>query len=235
MFRVFLCSNMIVKQLRHNISIDISTLYMYNTSTMKKLVNVLSIYITAFVFMVTTLLSSSTWANTKEFNLTAYHIGPENVLMIDVYYGRDKNLSRKARVSSNGNITFPLLGKIPVEGLTVAELEGKLTYLLEKDYLVNPQVSVFIEEYSTVSILGQVKESGKFEIKGKLSVVELISMAGGFTKIAAKNNVKIMRKTRDGSRKTFMVSVDDIINKGKEDEDIQLEPGDIVTVPESFF
>jgi polysaccharide export outer membrane protein len=164
-----------------------------------------------------------------------YKIGPENALLINVYYGRDKNLERKVRVSSDGYITFPLLGKVKVEDLTVSELENELTYLLGEDYLVNPQVSVFIEEYSTVSILGQVEEPGSFEIKGKLTVVELISKAGGFTKIADTNNVKIIRAREDGSKSSIPVRVNDIINRGKEDEDIQLKPGDIVTVGESFF
>lgn len=166
---------------------------------------------------------------------SAYRIGPENVLQIDVYYGRDKNMERKVRVSSRGYITFPLLGEVEVSGLTVAGLEKRLTELLEKDYLVNPQVSVFIEEYSTISILGQVEKPGSYEIKGKLSVVEAISLAGGFTKIAASNSVRVMRTNSDGSKETIIVKVSDIINKGKEENDIQLQPGDIVTVPESFF
>jgi polysaccharide export outer membrane protein len=171
----------------------------------------------------------------EEAILSEYRIGPENVLQIDVYYGRDRELERKVRVSSGGMITFPLLGDVEVAGLTIAELERKLSYLLEKDYLVNPQVSVFIEEYSTVSILGQVEEPGAYEIKGKISVVELISKAGGFTKIANTNAVRVLRTLPDGSKKTFVIKVNDIINKGREDEDMRLEPGDIVTVPESFF
>ncbi|MCK4852233.1 MAG: polysaccharide biosynthesis/export family protein [Candidatus Omnitrophica bacterium] len=164
-----------------------------------------------------------------------YQIGPENVLLIEVYYGRDENLSRKVRVSSKGLITFPLLGEVRVNGLTVSELENKVTDLLEKDYLVNPQVSVFIEEYSTVSILGQIKEPGSYPIKGRMSVIELISQAGGFTKIAAVNDVKIIRTNPDGSKVTIRVKAGDIINRGKQDDDVQMNPGDIVTVAESFF
>ncbi len=152
-----------------------------------------------------------------------------------MFFGRDKSLERKVRVSSKGVMNFPLLGEVDVNNLTISELESKLTYLLEKDYLVNPQVSVFIEEYSTVSILGQVEEPGNFEIKGSLSVVELISLAGGFTKIAHTNNVWVIRTLPDGSKEKIHVKVNDVINKGKEDEDIPLEPGDIVTVSESFF
>ena len=168
-------------------------------------------------------------------DMSGYKIGPENALQIDVYYGRDKELSRKVRVSSKGFITFPLLGEVGVSGLTVADLEKKLTEMLEKDYLVNPQVSVYIEEYSTVSILGQVKEPGSFEIKGSLTVIELISLAGGFTKIAATNDVRIIRPLPSGSKTTIKVKANDIVNKGKENDDVALEPGDIVMVPESFF
>jgi polysaccharide biosynthesis/export protein len=168
-------------------------------------------------------------------DMSGYRIGPENVLQIDVYYGRDRELSRRVRVSSRGLITFPLLGEVPVAGLTVADLEKDLTELLEKDYLVNPQVSVFIEEYSTVSILGQVAEPGSYEIKGSLTAIELISLAGGFTRIAATNDVRIMRNRPDGTRQTIRLKANDIINKGREDEDVVLESGDIVTVPESFF
>ena len=201
---------------------------MYNTPTMKSIIT---------FTLVLTLLSTLTFAEAARFTGTSseYRIGPENVLQIDVYYGRDKNMQRKVRVSSKGFMTFPLLGDVEVEGLTIAELEDKITFLLEKDYLVNPQVSVFIEEYSTVSILGQVKKPGSYEIKGRLSVVELISEAGGFTKIAAPNGVRVMRAKVDGSKKTIVVKVNDIINKGKEKDNVQLQPGDIVTVPESFF
>lgn len=167
--------------------------------------------------------------------LSGYRIGPENVLQIDVYYGRDRELSRKVRVSSRGRINFPLLGEVEAAGITVAELEQRLTELLDRDYLVNPQVSVFIEKYSTVSILGQVKEPGSFEIKGRLSLIELISLAGGFTKIASTNDVRIIRTTSDGTKSTIRVRANDIINRGREEDDIPLEPGDIVTVPESFF
>ncbi|KJJ84491.1 Polysaccharide export protein [Candidatus Omnitrophus magneticus] len=198
-------------------------------------------YITSFLLLSGLLLLSHSLAiatqnTTKNVTDSDYKVGPENVLVIDVYYGKkDENLSRKVRVSSKGMISFPLLGEVEVTGLTVHEIESKLTYLLEKDYLVNPQVSVFIEEYSTVSILGQVKEPGSYPIKGKITLVEVISLAGGFTKIAAVNDVKIIRTMPDGSKTTIKVKAGDIINKGTLEDDVNLHSGDIVTVAESFF
>lgn len=164
-----------------------------------------------------------------------YKIGPQNVIQINVYFGRDENLERKVRVSSTGYINFPLLGEVDVNGLTVNEASKKLTDLLAKDYLVNPQVSMFIEEYSTVSVIGQVNKPGTYEIKGRLTVVEAISKAEGFTKIAAPNGTKVLRTNTDGAKITINVKAGDIINGGKKEEDVELQSGDIVTVPESFF
>jgi len=165
----------------------------------------------------------------------AYRIGPENLLQIDVHYGKDSLISQKVRVSSKNLITFPLVGEVDVEGLTVSELENKLYTLLEKDYLVNPQVSVVIEEYSTVTVIGEVKKPGAYPIKGKLTVVEAISLAEGFTKIASPNRAKIVRTNDDGTKKEIPVRLSDIINGKKQKNNIYLQAGDVLVVPESLF
>ena len=165
-----------------------------------------------------------------------YHIGPENVLQIDVYYGKNEKISQKVRVSSAGAIDYPLVGAVNVAGLTVSQLQEKMKQLLEKDYLVNPQVTVFIEEYSTVSIMGEVKKPGVFPIKGRLTVVELIALAEGFSKIASPNKVKVIRTRSDGTKEEIVVRVRDIMNKHAEDkENVELRSGDVVIVPESIF
>lgn len=168
--------------------------------------------------------------------ISEYQLGTENVLQIDVYYGKGEKISQKVRVSSRGFITFPLVGEVEVAGLTVSGLQDKLTKMLGQDYLVNPQVTVFIEEYSTVSIIGEVKKPGAYPIKGRLSVLELISLAEGFTKIAAPNKVKVIRTHPDGNREEIPVRVNDIINKDSGDkENVILRAGDMVIIPESIF
>lgn len=166
---------------------------------------------------------------------TAYRIGPENLLHIDVHYGKDGVISQKVRVSSKGMITFPLVGEVEVGGLTISELEKKLFELLNKDYLVNPQVTAVIEEYSTVSIMGEVNKPGSYPIKGKLTVVELISLAEGFSKIASPNGAKVIRVNPDGSKTEIRVRISDIVNKGRQKSNIELQAGDVVIVPESLF
>jgi polysaccharide export outer membrane protein len=160
-----------------------------------------------------------------------YLVGPDDVLKITVY--REDDMDRTVRVSSDGYISFPLLGKVKAEGLTVSELERNMIMELIR-YLKNPQVTVFIEEYGTVTVSGQVEKPGSYPLKGEISVIEAISMAGGFTKIAAQNAVKIMR-LEAGKKNTILVRVADINKKGDKSKDIPLQRGDIVFVPESLF
>ncbi|MFC1590681.1 polysaccharide biosynthesis/export family protein [Candidatus Omnitrophota bacterium] len=160
-----------------------------------------------------------------------YSLGPDDALKITVY--REEELEREVRVSSDGYISFPLLGKIKAEGLTVSELETRMTIGLKR-YIKNPQVTVFIMEYSTITVTGQVEEPGSFPLKGELTVLEAIGLAGGFTKIASRNDVKIMR-IENGKKKTIRVKVADISKRGDRTQDIPLKRGDVVFVPESFF
>ena len=160
-----------------------------------------------------------------------YALGPDDVLKITVY--REEELEREVRVGTNGNISFPLLGEVKVEGLTVSGLEQDFTSRLKK-YIKHPQVTVFIKEYATISITGQVVQPGSFPLKDEMGVLEAIGLAKGFTKIAGQNNVKVMR-IENGEKKTIIVRVADISKKGDKSKDVPLKRGDIVYVPESLF
>ena len=160
-----------------------------------------------------------------------YRLGPDDVLEITVY--REDELYREVRISSSGSISFPLLGDVKAEGLTTNELEKTLEEKLLK-FLKKPQVTVFIKEYSTISVTGQVNEPGSFPLRGELSVIEAIGMAKGFTKVAGQNDVKIMRM-ENGQKKTITVKVNDISRRGDKTKDVPLRRGDIVYVPESLF
>jgi polysaccharide export outer membrane protein len=160
-----------------------------------------------------------------------YTLGPDDVLKITVY--REEELEREVRIGMNGTISFPLIGEMKAEGLNVSELEQMITEKLRR-YLKKPQVSVFIKEYSTISVTGQVVEPGAFALKGKLSVLEAIGLAKGFTKIAAQNDVKIMRM-ENGEKQTITVRVAEISKSGDKSQDVTLRRGDIVFVPESLF
>lgn len=165
-----------------------------------------------------------------------YRLQPSDVLNITVHGQSD--LTTKTRVTKDGFITFPLLGKVMAQGITVRELEQELKVMLEKDYLVNAQVLVFIEKYNPrlVSVMGEVQRPGKYDIppEKELTVMGAIAMAEGFTKDAEVTKVRVMRG-EGAQKRTMEINTKDITDKGDKDRDLALEPDDIVYVPESFF
>jgi polysaccharide export outer membrane protein len=165
-----------------------------------------------------------------------YRVGPNDILEISVY--QEDDLTKLARVSNSGKISYPLLGQVEVGGLTVEEVEEKIRVGLEADYLVNPQVTVFIKEYNAkkISVIGAVNKPGNYNIpqNRKLTLMEAIATAGGFSEVAAQNKIRIIR-WEEGKKKNIEVNAKDITKEGNGSKDIDLKPDDIIFVPESFF
>lgn len=147
------------------------------------------------------------------------------------------------QVSSEGSITLPLVGKFKIEGKTVAEAEQELVKIIDADYLVNPEVVVQItqsilktEEKKRKAIaLGQVRKPGSYEFppeKEAITLLELISLAGGFTEVANIKKIKIIRKL-EGKKDVQSVNGEAIISG--DSPDIELKDGDIINVAESVF
>ena len=256
-----------------------------------------------------------------------YKVGGYDVLSITVY--EEKDLSREAvRVSADGHLSFPLIGRVKVDGLTTAEIEKLISQkLAEGKYLLDAHVSVMVNDYKSKKylvlgsvktpasyplqaqervldaiskagglefqktgkkgmiirtenpntanerkivinfdlmsllkgkdqisniflfdkdvlyvppaehfyIIGQVKEPGSHPIADReITLVEAISMAGGFTPIAARNRTRIIR-VEGGVEKIIEIRVDSITDAGKKIQDVVIQPNDIIFVPESFF
>ena len=106
-----------------------------------------------------------------------YKIGPEDLIEISVF--EDEKLNKTVRVSSQGNISFPLLGILKVKDLTANELEKEIRDLLAEKYLQEPHVSVFIKEYRNqqISVMGAVEKPGLYDVKGQKTVLDLLAMA----------------------------------------------------------
>ena len=156
-----------------------------------------------------------------------YKIAEHDELQINVY--GEPDLTKTVRVAVDGNISYPLLGRVKVAGLTTQELEDSLSKLLrEGGYIINPQVSVYMEKFSTISILGEVRNPGSYELKGKFGILDAIAQAGGFNIDADINNVKILR-VRDGQQTTTQLKLGDI-KKGLETTEIVLKPNDTIFV-----
>jgi len=253
-----------------------------------------------------------------------YRVGGYDVIDINVY--EEADLSRKdVRISADGYISFPLVGRLKVEGLNTSEIEKLISAkLAEGQYLLDAHVSVTVMDYNSKQfmVMGAVKEPGSYPLKatervldaisraggivfdnvGKhvmiirtsdlnagnekkavvrmdvdgllkggaqfllqdkdlvyvpkaehfyiigqvttpgsylyqqenITLVEAISMAGGFTPIASRNKTRIVR-VEDGVEKIIQVQVDAITKSGKKAQDVKILPGDVIVVPESFF
>jgi protein involved in polysaccharide export with SLBB domain len=159
-------------------------------------------------------------------------LGPGDVFEVKVY--DEKDLSGIYRVSSAGSISFPLIGKVQVEGMTSTDVADLIQGRLGEKYMRNPQVSIFIKEYNSkkISVFGQVNKPGTFKYEDNMSVTQAVSMAGGFTKMAAKDDTNITR-IEDGEEKKYPVPVESIAQG--QAKNFYLQPGDIVYVPESIW
>ena len=261
------------------------------------------------------------------YRIKDYIVGGYDVLDIIVY--EEDDLSRKnVRISADGMITFPLIGRLQVAGMTTSDIEHLIARELEKgQFMLNAHVSVTVTEYKSKQfmVLGSVKKPGTFPLKAKetvldaiskaggidfeqsgkqgvivrtlfpntpeqkkiaihidfetllkgrnqtanlmlinndllyisqaehfyiigqvknpgsyplvkqeMTIVEAISIAGGFTQIASRNHTRIIRMEQ-GVEKVIEIKVDEITQSGRKIKDIQIHPGDIIVVPESFF
>ncbi len=164
-----------------------------------------------------------------------YKIQPGDLIEITIF--KEADMSRTLRISGNGTVTFPLAGNLKLSELSVPEAESFLALKLS-DYIKAPQVTIFIKEYSNkqIYVLGEVKKPGAIQLptERKLTVLEAITLAGGFTDIAAPDRTKVLRNV-NGQSQSIQVEISRITKQGDKSADIFLEPNDTIFVPQSFF
>ncbi len=161
-----------------------------------------------------------------------YVIGPQNLLQIKIF--GEAGVNQLYRVDEDGYIKHALVGRIKLGYLTVSEAEKLVEQRLDGDYIINPQVNIFVMEYSHVSIIGEVRKPGNYEISGRVSVIRAISTAGGFTPIANQRGVQIIRKTNDGTETRIPIDATRIM-QGDLSGEVDLQADDVIVVPKSFF
>jgi polysaccharide export outer membrane protein len=172
----------------------------------------------------------------------AYKVTQTDLLRIDIY--QEEDLRTMSRVDAKGNINLPLVGEVHVSGLTVSEAQKAVENAYRDGrFLRNPQVTINIESYASreVSIQGQVRSPGRYPlpIETNMTVIELVTKAGGFTDTAKGTAVRITRITPEGKKQVFTIDVDSLL-KGKDkasisDNALILQPGDIVFVDERII
>jgi len=174
-----------------------------------------------------------------------YKIGAEDLLEISVF--EDEKLNKTVRVSSQGNVNFPLLGVLKVKGLTAGELEREIRDLLTEKYFQDPNVSVFIKEYRNqrISIIGAVEKPGVYEVSGQKTVLDLMAISGGLKEdagqllflirppnpeegVTKKGEEKV---SNEASVQTFIVNLEDLLIKGDLSLNLPLLHGDVVNIP----
>ena len=167
----------------------------------------------------TLILSWSTLAAADEID--DYQISADDQISVIVFNETDLGVN-KVRVSGNGTISMPLLGQVEIEGHTVTEVEQKITTLLLDGYLKKPNVTVTITEYRPFYINGEVEKPGSYPYKKNLTVEKAVALAGGFTERASRNTISLVSE----KDKRFVKSV--VLND-------KINPGDVITISESFF
>lgn len=176
---------------------------------------------------------STTEAHEDNGATLAYRLGPGDVLDVAVY--DEPNLSRLFTVQHGGEISFPLLGEIQISGLTVDETKQRLEQLLEKDYLVDPQISVKVKEFRSqwVTLIGEAARPGKYYLDGPTTMLDILTEAGGFT-TQASGEVVVSRLSGtfdDGSEmRRVWLSQDMSAEQQKAALSMLLESGDLLTV-----
>jgi polysaccharide export outer membrane protein len=160
-----------------------------------------------------------------------YIIGAEDVLEITVW--RNADLSKIAQVRPDGRISMPIIRDIMAVGKTPSQLAEEMTNKL-KEYIQNPIVSVSVKEInsSNIFVLGEVTRPGRYSLKSKTTLLQGITIAGGFTPSAARNQMVIFRFTESATgMKRLTASYDEIVLRGGVVENFELKSGDTVVVP----
>lgn len=160
-------------------------------------------------------------------------LGPGDVLRVEIV--GEKDLPTEFQVAADGTVSFPYIQDLPVGGLEPQELAKRIRErLIEKQILIDPSVVVSVIEYRSkmVTVLGQVQRPGSFNLLPGMTLLQAVSMAGGFTSIAQKNRVNLTRVT-DGKAGTVIINME-LIYEGTSD-DVLLQSGDSIYVNERVF
>jgi polysaccharide export outer membrane protein len=174
-----------------------------------------------------------------------YKIGSEDLIEISVF--EEEKLNKTVRVSSQGNISLPLLGILRVKGLTANELEKEIRDLLAEKYLQNPNVSVFIKEYRNqrISVIGAVEKPGPYDVTGQKTILEALGIAGGLKEDAGqllflirvpKSEDEMSKEEKDSEAmkpSTYVIDLEELLVKGDLTLNLPLIHGDVINIPVS--
>ncbi len=165
-----------------------------------------------------------------------YLIGPGDTLEIFVW--RQQDLSVTVPVRPDGRISTPLVEDLMAVNKTPSQLAREIEGVLA-EYVRTPQVNVIVQGFvgtpgAQVRVLGQAVQPRSLPYRERMTLLDLVIEAGGLTEFASGNRSRLIR-TVDGQRREIRVRLDDLIKRGEVDQNMPLEPGDILIIPEAVF
>ena len=158
-----------------------------------------------------------------------YRIGPKDLIEIKVFEVPELNIER--RVSEEGTINLPLIGDVPVQGLTDVELADRLKALLEAKYVQRASVAVQIREFRSkpISVLGAVKQPGNLALSGRWTLLEALSAAGGLNDDHG-DKIYVLRRAENGLSDQISIGVDDLMVRADPNANVPIFANDIINV-----
>jgi polysaccharide export outer membrane protein len=165
-----------------------------------------------------------------------YILQPSDLLRVQVF--QEEDLMRDVRISQEHTVMLPLIGSVDLKGKTPREAEVIIRDLYNKNYLVNPQVTVSVLEYAktSVDVLGSVNTPGSitFLPEQSMNLLDAIARAGGFNRLADRKHVTLTRPGDDGKLEKITINTDDLIQANAK-ESWPLVKGDVIFVPEKLL
>jgi len=198
-----------------------------------------------FIMMALAVVCAAAQQTADPGNLSqaGYILGPDDQILIRALYAEEIS-EKPVMIGTNGYISLPMAGRLRASGLTVEQLETEIVSRL-KPYMQDPQISVSVVEFRSqpVSVLGAVANSGVVQLRGHKTLFEVISEAGGL-KNEAGNTIKITRRKefgpiplasavadRSGQFSVAEVSVKSVMEARNPQENIEVKPKDVVSIP----
>jgi polysaccharide biosynthesis/export protein len=156
-----------------------------------------------------------------------YRLGPEDV--IDVFVWKEPDLTTTVTIRPDGRISLPLTDQLDAAGKTAAQLQQEIAEKL-KQFISNPVVNVIVRQVNSlkISVLGEVKKPDIYRIKNRVTVLDAIAMAGGFTEFAKPSKVVILRNTPQGQQR-YQINIKQAVSDSA-GAPIYLQPMDTVYV-----
>jgi polysaccharide export outer membrane protein len=160
-----------------------------------------------------------------------YRMSANDLLEFDIFGVPD--MKRDVRVNASGLVSFPLIGPVAVAGMTAQDAEKLIAARYAEKYLQDPQVSLFIKEFTTqrITIEGAVTKPGIYPVTGQLTLLRALALSGGFAQYANINQIVVYRNGANGQREQFVYDLDKV--RAGEEQDASIQSDDVIVVQRS--